>query len=104
MDVGIYLIVVLSCFFQCTTLRVPHFTEEPHSVDGTENPTVQFHCQASRVPDPNIKWNFNMVPITKNPRWNVTGNSLVVYNVTTEDAGFSGCNDSNGIGFVYKNV
>ncbi|XP_018330369.1 neuroglian [Agrilus planipennis] len=88
-------------------LAVPYFTQEPQFVTAAEDETVEFHCAASGVPEPQIKWIHNGKPIAEappNPRRKVTSNSIIIERVTRADTGNYGCNATNSLGYVYKDV
>lgn len=46
---------------------VPYFTLEPDFVNQAEDESVEFKCAASGVPEPQIKWIHNGVPISESP-------------------------------------
>jgi len=88
-------------------IAIPYFTEEPENVNAAEDETIEFHCKASGVPEPQIKWIHNGRPITEgavNPRRKVTPNSIVIHNLKKNDTGNYGCNATNSLGYVYKDV
>lgn len=88
-------------------LAVPYFTEEPEIVNAAEGETVSFRCAASGVPKPEIKWIHNGKPIAEappNPRRKVNTNSIVIERLIKSDTGNYGCNATNSIGYVYKDV
>jgi hypothetical protein len=53
--------------FTVPVAAVPYFTEEPEIKNEAEDETVEFRCAASGVPEPQIKWIHNGVPIEKSP-------------------------------------
>ncbi|XP_034235912.1 neuroglian isoform X2 [Thrips palmi] len=88
-------------------LAVPYFTVEPDVKNAAEDETVTFRCEASGVPEPEIKWIHNGRPISEappNPRRKVTPNSITIEKLTKKDTGNYGCNATNSLGYVYKDV
>lgn len=86
---------------------VPYFTKEPESQNSAEEETIEFECEASGVPEPAIKWIHNGKPIEQapsNPRRIVTKNKIIIKNLLKSDTGNYGCNATNSIGYVYKDV
>ncbi|XP_017782809.1 PREDICTED: neuroglian isoform X2 [Nicrophorus vespilloides] len=86
---------------------VPFFTEEPEIINAAEDETVQFRCSASGVPEPQIKWIHNGKPISEaspNPRRKVNTNNIIIERLTKTDTGNYGCNATNSLGYVYKDV
>lgn len=80
---------------------------EPEFVTAAEDETVEFHCDAAGVPEPQIKWIHNGRPIAEappNPRRKVGPNSIIIERVTKKDTGNYGCNATNSLGYVYKDV
>ena len=85
----------------------PYFTVEPEIVNAAEGETVEFQCEASGVPEPQIKWIHNGVPIDQshpNVRRKVGSNKIVIENLVKNDTGNYGCNATNSLGYVYKDV
>lgn len=101
--------VVLS-FSVCARIMfsaVPYFTEEPQIRTAAEGETVEFNCEASGVPEPEIKWIHNGKPIAESPpntRRRVYKNKIVIENLNKKDTGNYGCNATNSLGYVYKDV
>lgn len=88
-------------------MAVPYFTEEPEIINAAEDETVEFRCSASGVPEPQIKWVHNGLPIDEappNPRRKVTPNSIIIEKLQKLDTGNYGCNATNSLGYVYKDV
>ncbi|XP_031719430.1 cell adhesion molecule-related/down-regulated by oncogenes [Anarrhichthys ocellatus] len=78
---------------------------EPMSIaEGLTNQLVshgsstRFTCVATGNPSPNITWLFNANPITPSRRFQVSGSSLVITDVTSQDEGLFQCLLDNGIG------
>lgn len=88
-------------------LAVPYFTEEPEIINAAEDETVELKCAASGVPEPQIKWIHNGRPLNEaptNPRRKVTQNSIIIEKLVKKDTGNYGCNATNSLGYVYKDV
>ncbi|XP_066590095.1 neuroglian isoform X2 [Prorops nasuta] len=88
-------------------LAVPYLTVEPENINAAEDETVEFRCEASGVPEPAIKWIHNGKPIAEappNPRRKVTAHSIIIERLTKQDTGNYGCNATNSLGYVYKDV
>ncbi|XP_014258139.1 neuroglian isoform X2 [Cimex lectularius] len=88
-------------------LAAPYFTVEPEIVNAAEDETVEIRCEASGDPEPEIKWIHNGLPIVQaqpNPRRSVTQNSIKIERLNKKDTGNYGCNATNSIGYVYKDV
>lgn len=88
-------------------LAVPYFTVEPEIQTAAEGETVEFNCEASGVPEPEIKWIHNGKPIAEsppNPRRTVLKNKIIIENLSKKDTGNYGCNATNSLGYVYKDV
>ncbi|XP_022908169.1 neuroglian isoform X2 [Onthophagus taurus] len=86
---------------------IPYFTEEPEFINAAEGETVAFRCAAKGLPVPEIKWIHNGKPIAQapyNPRRKVNPNSIVIENLIKNDTGNYGCNATNSLGYVYKDV
>ncbi|XP_068173106.1 cell adhesion molecule-related/down-regulated by oncogenes [Antennarius striatus] len=57
-----------------------------------------FTCEATGNPSPNITWLFNADPISPSDRFQVSGSSLILTNVTPREEGVFQCLLDNGIG------
>ncbi|KAK5600113.1 hypothetical protein CRENBAI_009057 [Crenichthys baileyi] len=90
------------------TLISPDYTVnvlEPASVvDGLDNQlapfgsSAHFTCTARGNPSPNITWLFNAEPVAPSQRFQISGSSLVIADVTAQDEGVYQCLLDNGIG------
>ncbi|XP_035479264.2 cell adhesion molecule-related/down-regulated by oncogenes [Scophthalmus maximus] len=60
--------------------------------------SAHFTCAARGNPSPNITWLFNADPIAPSRRFQISGSSLVISDVTPRDAGVYQCLLDNGIG------
>ncbi|XP_049817561.1 neuroglian isoform X2 [Aethina tumida] len=88
-------------------LAVPYFIVEPEKVNAAEDETAVFECQAAGVPEPEIKWIHNGKPIAEappNPRRKVYKNKIIIEGLQKNDTGNYGCNATNQLGYVYKDV
>lgn len=88
-------------------LAAPYFTVEPEVQNAAEDETVEFRCEASGVPEPKIEWIYNGKPISEAPtnnRRSVSTNKIIIERLTKKDTGNYGCNATNSLGYVYKDV
>ncbi|XP_008200376.1 neuroglian isoform X4 [Tribolium castaneum] len=86
---------------------IPYFIAEPERQNAAEGETVEFRCEAGGVPKPEIKWIHNGKPISEappNPRRRVENNRIVIERLVESDTGNYGCNATNSLGYVYKDV
>ncbi|XP_074536224.1 cell adhesion molecule-related/down-regulated by oncogenes isoform X2 [Halichoeres trimaculatus] len=78
--------------------------EPPSIVEGLSDQLVspgssaQFTCLFKGNPSPNVTWLFNAEPIVQSHRFQISGSSLVVAEVTAQDQGVFQCLLDNGIG------
>jgi hypothetical protein len=85
----------------------PEFIVEPETHNAAEEETVEFRCEASGIPEPTIKWIHNGKSIDQAPpnsRRIVNNNRILITNLEKKDTGNYGCNASNALGYVYKDV
>lgn len=79
-------------------------TEPVFVTEGLSNQIVpsgssaRFACMAKGNPSPNITWLFNGEPIAPSHRFRISGSSLVVNDVTSQDEGVFQCLLDNRIG------
>jgi neuronal cell adhesion molecule len=76
-------------------------------VKAAEDVTVEFKCEAKGVPKPAIQWIYNGQPIDQAPpntRRKVQANRIIIERIVKGDTGNYGCNATNSIGYVYKDV
>lgn len=88
-------------------IAVPFFTVTPKIVEGAEGETAVIRCEASGNPEPTIKWIHNGRPLSEAPpnsRRSVTSNTITITPLTKNDTGNYGCNATNSLGYVYKDV
>uniref|UniRef100_A0AAZ3QRF0 Cell adhesion molecule-related/down-regulated by oncogenes n=1 Tax=Oncorhynchus tshawytscha TaxID=74940 RepID=A0AAZ3QRF0_ONCTS len=60
--------------------------------------TARFTCVAKGNPTPNVTWLFNSAPIAPSPRLQISGSSLCIKRVTSQDVGVYQCLVDNVIG------
>ncbi len=60
--------------------------------------SARFTCVVRGNPSPNITWLFNANPVTPSHRFQISGSTLVVTDVTPQDEGVFQCLLDNGIG------
>lgn len=88
-------------------LAFPYFTIEPEVQSAAVEETITLKCEASGVPEPTIKWIYNGKSIAEAPandRRTVNTNSIIIKNIFKNDTGNYGCNATNSLGYVYKDV
>ncbi|XP_037936247.1 neuroglian isoform X2 [Teleopsis dalmanni] len=88
-------------------LATPYFKKEPETQNAAEDETVEFRCEAAGNPDPTIQWIHNGKPIglaPPNPRRTVQNNRIIIRDLVKSDTGNYGCNATNSLGYVYKDV
>lgn len=86
---------------------IPYFTVEPETQNAAEEETVEFRCEATGIPEPTIKWIHNGKPIDQAPpnsRRVVSKNKIIIKMLEKKDTGNYGCNATNALGYVYKDV
>ncbi|CDQ93475.1 unnamed protein product, partial [Oncorhynchus mykiss] len=68
--------------------------------DQTVSPgdAARFTCVAKGNPTPNVTWLFNSAPIAPSPRLQISGSSLCIKGVTSQDVGVYQCLVDNVIG------
>uniref|UniRef100_A0A4W5K2X4 Cell adhesion associated, oncogene regulated n=1 Tax=Hucho hucho TaxID=62062 RepID=A0A4W5K2X4_9TELE len=59
---------------------------------------ARFTCVAKGNPTPNVTWLFNSAPVAPSPRLQISGTSLYIKGVTSQDEGMYQCLVDNGIG------
>ncbi|EAA45046.5 AGAP000720-PA [Anopheles gambiae str. PEST] len=86
---------------------VPYFTVEPEIVNAAEGETAEFKCEAAGNPKPNIMWihNGKQIDVSQgNARRIVGSSSIYISKLQKSDTGNYGCNATNSLGYVYKDV
>lgn len=69
--------------------------------------TAVIECEVFGFPEPTIKWIHNGQPLNETSldfRHVVTSNSITITMLTKNDTGSYGCNASNSVGHVFKDV
>lgn len=88
-------------------MAIPYFILEPEIVNAAEDEVAVIKCEASGVPVPEIKWIYNGKPLSEAPqndRRRLTSNSITIERLVKNDTGNYGCNATNSLGYVYKDV
>lgn len=76
-------------------------------MNAAEGETAVIHCKAEGTPEPQIKWIHNGRPIEQAPpnsRRKVQNNAITITDLWKNDTGNYGCNATNSLGYVYKDV
>ena len=93
-----------------TYIVIPNIKENISNKTSNETQSVNFTCEATGKPVPNISWYFNgvMINVSDNSskymimsrllNITTTENTLTVYNVTSSDVGTYSCNATNVLG------
>lgn len=85
----------------------PRFIKEPEYQTAAEGEEVTFECKADGIPTPEIKWIHNGKPIDMakyNANRMVSPHMITIRNLRKSDTGNYGCNATNSVGYVYKDV
>ena len=85
----------------------PRFKVEPEVQNKAEGEVAVFECVADGYPTPEIQWFYNGKPLDSTefyPNRNVAGNRITISNLQKSDTANYGCNATNSIGYVYKDV
>ena len=88
-------------------LAKPKFLVEPKVQTAAEGETVSFECKADGIPAPEYKWIHNGKDISKsdfNPNRIISPNKITIKNLRKSDTGNYGCNATNDVGYVYRDV
>lgn len=83
----------------------PYWMKVPNNTNAAEEESVRFQCMAGGVPDPQLQWFVNGIPIEKattNSRRKVEGNTLIIRNLVKTDTAVYQCNASNVHGYAFK--
>ncbi|KAL7059988.1 hypothetical protein AAHC03_09230 [Spirometra sp. Aus1] len=93
--------------YQVTVKSAPTFTKFPVDTSVPENGSVVFTCEATADPRPKIWWTVN----GRDPsfyldgvRKLISGNSMILNNLTVDDIAVIQCNASNSFGYVFVNA
>ncbi|KAK5868973.1 hypothetical protein PBY51_009940 [Eleginops maclovinus] len=89
---------VISANYTVNVLEPASITEGPTNLIVSPGSAARFTCVATGNPSPNITWLYNADPITPSDRFQISGSSLVITDVTPLDGGVFQCLLDNGIG------
>ncbi|XP_010774275.1 cell adhesion molecule-related/down-regulated by oncogenes-like, partial [Notothenia coriiceps] len=89
---------VIIANYTVNVLEPASITEGPTNQIVSPGSSARFTCVATGNPSPNITWLFNADPITPSGRFQISGSSLVITDVTLQDGGVFQCLLDNGIG------
>ncbi|KAJ8402148.1 hypothetical protein AAFF_G00370130 [Aldrovandia affinis] len=89
---------VVSANYTVTVLEPPSVLRGLSDQSVTSGSSVRFVCAAKGSPAPNITWLFNANQIAPSNRHQVSGSSLRIAAVTSQDQGVYQCLLDNGIG------
>nr|UEK51592.1 neuroglian-like protein [Parasacculina yatsui] len=85
----------------------PRFIKAPQLVNAAEGETATFECEADGVPSPEIRWIRNGRPLDQYPsnaRMERSSNRIVIHDLLASDTANYGCNATNSVGYVYRDV
>ena len=108
-------VYVCTCIYICEITLViytviPNINQDISDKTSNETQSVNFTCEATGKPVPNVSWYFNsvMVNVSGNStkymimsrllNITTTENTLTVYNVTSSDVGTYSCSATNVLG------
>ncbi|XP_028430276.1 cell adhesion molecule-related/down-regulated by oncogenes [Perca flavescens] len=89
---------VISANYTVSVLEPVSITEGLTNQLVSPGSSTHFTCAATGNPTPNITWLFNADPVTPSRRFQISGSSLVIADVTPQDEGVFQCLLDNGIG------
>ncbi|TKS80715.1 Cell adhesion molecule-related/down-regulated by oncogenes [Collichthys lucidus] len=89
---------VMSANYTVNVLEPTSITEGLTNQLVSPGSSARFTCTAKGNPSPNVTWLFNADPITPSHRFQISGSSLVITEVTPQDEGVFQCLLDNGIG------
>ncbi|XP_063349695.1 cell adhesion molecule-related/down-regulated by oncogenes isoform X2 [Pelmatolapia mariae] len=87
---------LVSANYTVKVLEPVSIIEGPGNQLASLGSSARFICVAQGNPSPNITWLFNAEPITPSHRFQISGSSLVVSDVTRQDEGVYQCLLDNG--------
>uniref|UniRef100_A0AAX7TMR7 Cell adhesion associated, oncogene regulated n=1 Tax=Astatotilapia calliptera TaxID=8154 RepID=A0AAX7TMR7_ASTCA len=91
---------LVSANYTVKVLEPVSIIEGPGNQLASLGSSARFICVAQGNPSPNITWLFNAEPITPSHRFQISGSSLVVSDVTRQDEGVYQCLLDNGFSSV----
>uniref|UniRef100_G3PF72 Cell adhesion associated, oncogene regulated n=1 Tax=Gasterosteus aculeatus aculeatus TaxID=481459 RepID=G3PF72_GASAC len=89
---------VTSANYTVNVLEPLSIAQGPADQFVSRGSSARFSCVATGNPSANVTWLFNANPIAPSRRFQVSGSSLVVSDVTPQDEGLFQCLLDNGIG------
>uniref|UniRef100_T1JDB9 Neuronal cell adhesion molecule n=1 Tax=Strigamia maritima TaxID=126957 RepID=T1JDB9_STRMM len=85
----------------------PYWVSEPNDTNAAEDEDVEFECKAAGIPEPEIKWFVNGVPLNEappNPRRKTVSSTMIrIEKLQKSDTAVYQCNASSTLGYVFKN-
>lgn len=93
--------------FSLSVNAKPRFIKAPQIVNAAQGESAVFECEADGVPAPRIRWIRNGRPLDQypaNPRMERSPHRLVIHDLEDADTANYGCNATNSVGYVYRDV
>ncbi|XP_035287864.1 cell adhesion molecule-related/down-regulated by oncogenes-like isoform X2 [Anguilla anguilla] len=91
---------VVSANYTVNVLEPPSVLRGLSDQSVTSGSSTRFVCAAKGSPAPNITWLFNANPVVPSSRHQVSGSSLRIAAVTSQDQGVYQCLLDNGVGWA----
>lgn len=88
-----------------TVQAAPYWITSPNNTNAAEEEMVKFECNAKGIPEPELKWFINGIPIEDaepNPRRKIDGNIMTIENLEKTDTAVYQCNASNVHGYTFS--
>ncbi|KAM6933990.1 cell adhesion molecule-related/down-regulated by oncogenes [Xenentodon cancila] len=90
--------LVISANYTVNVLEPVSITAGPGDQLVSSGSAARFTCVSRGNPSPNVTWLFNANPVPSSHRFQVSGSTLVITDVTSQDGGVYQCLLDNGIG------